>query len=253
MSDLADAARALAERTCTGKTLVALTGAGISAESGIPTFRGEGGLWTKYRPEDVATAEAFFRDPAQSWRFHDELRRLCHEARPNPGDLGLARMQADAAAHCESAVITQNIDHLHQDAGSTRVIELHGDIMRARCLECNATTEELPVPLEEVPPRCECGGLLRPDVVWFGELLPEEAIGAARRWSERAGAMLVIGTSATVEPAASLPLIARMSGALLIEVNPEPTALTGVAEFSLRGTAGQLMPQLAELFAHDLR
>ena len=215
--------------------IVALTGAGISAESGIPTFRGKDGLWNRYDPMELATPEAFRRDPRLVWEWYDWRRQLIAKAEPNRGHLILARMERSFK---DFWLITQNVDGLHQRAGSKRVIELHGNIWKVRCLECGREYYEYRTPLEEIPPRCtECGGLLRPGVVWFGESLPTDALEEAYNLSSEADIFLVVGTSAQVYPAAELPLIAKRMGARLIEVNPEETPITPYADISLRESA----------------
>ncbi len=216
--------------------LVALTGAGISAESGVPTFRGEGGLWRRYDPSKLATPEAFRRDPKLVWEWYAWRREIIARAEPSEAHKILADLERKKGLW----VITQNVDGLHQRAGSRNVVELHGSIWKVRCISCGARYYDRRVPLEEIPPRCgECGGLLRPDVVWFGEPLPEDALERACDLSERAEIFLVIGTSATVYPAAELPLIAKRRGAKVIEINPEETPLTPFADLSIRKGASE--------------
>jgi NAD-dependent deacetylase len=218
-----------------------LTGAGVSAESGVPTFRGEGGLWRDFRPEQLATPEAFRRDPALVWEWYDWRRGLIDPCVPNAAHATLAEMEA---ALPDFALITQNVDGLHQAAGSHNVLELHGDIWRARCTGCGRVSEDRRVPLPQIPPRCpECGALLRPDVVWFGESLPLEVLDAAWAAAARCRLMLVVGTSAVVQPAASLPLVALRNRARLVEVNPAETPLSGHAHEILRGPAAELLPK----------
>jgi NAD-dependent deacetylase len=218
-----------------------LTGAGISAESGVPTFRGEGGLWRNFRPEQLATPEAFRRDPALVWEWYDWRRGLIDSCAPNAAHGALAEMEA---ALPDFALITQNVDGLHQAAGSRNVLELHGDIWRMRCTGCGRVSEDRRVPLPEIPPRCpECGALLRPDVVWFGESLPLEVLDAAWAAAARCRLMLVVGTSALVQPAASLPLVALRNGARLVEVNPAETPLSAHAHEILRGPAAAVLPE----------
>jgi NAD-dependent deacetylase len=221
--------------------LVALTGAGISAESGVPTFRGEAGLWRDYSPQQLATPEAFRRDPALVWEWYAWRRELIAACKPNPAHRTLAEMER---AMANVTLITQNVDGLHQAAGSERVLELHGNIWRMRCTDCGGRMEDHRVPLPELPPRCStCGGLLRPDVVWFGESLPREVLGEAWRAAGHCRTILVVGTSAVVEPAASLPLVARRHGAHLVEINPEVTRLSQHAHRVLREPAGEALPR----------
>ncbi|MFO8081135.1 MAG: NAD-dependent deacylase [Armatimonadota bacterium] len=246
MTDIEQAAEVLAETALSGGRIVAFTGAGISQESGIPTFRGADGIWQRYDPEAVATYEGFVADPALCWRFHEALRDICRQAKPNTAHLALTWIDAATGVRSPVPVITQNIDGLHQAAGSSHVLELHGSCHRMRCTECEFITDEMPEQFDALPPTCECGALLRPDVVWFGEQLPRDAMAEAERLAEAARVMLVVGTSATVQPAASLPVIALRSGATLIEANFEPTPLTAMAEVSLQGPAGATLPALAE-------
>ena len=221
--------------------VVVLTGAGVSAESGVPTFRGAGGLWRNFQPQELATPEAFRRDPALVWEWYDWRRGLIVSCAPNAAHETLAKMEAALPGF---ALITQNVDGLHQAAGSRNVLELHGNIWRARCTSCERTTEDRRAPLPEIPPHCsKCGALLRPDVVWFGESLPPEVLEAAWAAAARCRLMLVIGTSAIVHPAASLPLVALRNGARLIEVNPNETPLSAHAHEILCGPAAELLPK----------
>jgi len=247
MTEIEQAAELIADAAANGQPIVAFTGAGVSQESGVPTFHGSNGIWQKYDPGQVATFDGFLDDPALCWRFHEELRALCLRSRPNPAHLALAWIERALSTHAPTPVVTQNIDGLHRAAGSTRVLELHGSCHRMRCIECEFSSDEMPTQFGVLPPSCgECGALLRPDVVWFGEQLPSDAMAEAHRLAESAGVMLVIGTSATVQPAASLPVVALRQGAALIEVNPEQTPLTPMVDLSLQGPAGTTLPQLAE-------
>lgn len=252
MREIDRATDAILHAVDAGLPIVSLTGAGISEESGIPTFRGESGIWREHDPETVASYEGFRRDPRLVWQFHERLREMCRDAAPNPAHMALAWLQRALGERCDMPVITQNIDGLHQRAGTREVIELHGNAHRARCERCGAMIERLPDTLEELPPRCDCGGMLRPDVVWFGEQLPRDALERAQRWAEGAGVMLVIGTSCTVQPAASLPIVALRSDATVIEVNPELTAASAVVQVTLRGPAGEVMAELAETVGAEL-
>ncbi len=225
--------------------IVALTGAGISAESGIPTFRGKGGLWEKFKPEELATPEAFMRDPELVWRWYDERRQMIKKAKPNEAHKILAKIEQEAE---HFALITQNVDGLHQEAGSRNVIELHGNIWRVRCLSCGQRYYLEETPLKEIPPRCHfCGGLLRPDVVWFGEMLDPEVLDRAFREAERADVFIVVGTSAVVYPAAYLPVVAKERGAFLIEVNPEDTPISEIADVVIREKASVGMKRVYEM------
>ncbi len=221
--------------------MAALTGAGISAESGVPTFRSQGGFWERESVEDLATPEGFARDPRRVWAWYDARRRQIATCVPNAGHLALARYES---AHPGFSLITQNVDGLHRAAGSGRAVYLHGDLFRVRCTREGTAREDRRVPLPEIPPLCECGALLRPDVVWFGEMLPEDAMAEATRAARQAEVFLAIGTSALVYPAAGLPLLAREEGAYLVEINVEPTSLTPVADEMIMGPAASVLPDL---------
>jgi NAD-dependent deacetylase len=223
--------------------VVVLTGAGISAESGVPTFRGAGGLWRQHRPEDLATPEAFARGPRLVWDWYDWRRARVAKAEPNPGHMALAQLERRVP---DFTLITQNVDGLHQRAGSRRVLKLHGDIWTLHCLGCGLEETNHDVPLREIPPRCSCGGLFRPGVVWFGEALPADVLRHAMEAAAHAQVFLVVGTSAVVQPAASLPLLAQQNGAKLVEVNLEETPLSAQADASFWGKAGELLPRLLE-------
>lgn len=240
-SDLERAAAVLRK----AKRVVVMTGAGVSAESGVPTFRAADGLWEGHRIEEVATPEGFFADPEKVWRFYDGRRQNLARVSPNPGHEVMARWQERFAAY---TLVTQNVDGLHQRAGSRGVLELHGSIWRVRCAECHREREDRTVPLAELPPRCAlCGGLERPGVVWFGEILPQDTLDAAARAAVKADAALVAGTSSLVYPAAGLVELAAGSGATVIEVNPVASALAQLAEVALRGPSGEVLPVLEEL------
>jgi NAD-dependent deacetylase len=220
---------------------VVLTGSGISAESGVPTFReAQIGLWERFDPQELATPEAFERDPGLVWDWYAWRRKLVAQAAPNPGHLALAEIQ-DLAQNL--TLVTQNVDGLHQRAGSRDVIELHGNIGRTKCTVEGTEVEEY----DEggSPPTClSCGAPLRPDVVWFGEMLPPGALDAASEAARGADLFLSVGTSSLVYPAAALPYEALESGAALVEINPEETPLTPHADYVLRGPAGDVLPRL---------
>lgn len=220
--------------------IAVLTGAGVSAESGIPTFRSNGGFWQNRRFEDLATPQGFARDPTFVWQWYEERRRGIAATRPNAGHEALAAMEKRAT---EFTLITQNVDGLHEAAGSKNVIRLHGDIWTVRCTACGRERIERDE-LNDLPPRCSCGGMLRPGVVWFGEMLPEGAMERAVAAVRRAGILIVAGTSAQVYPAASLIPLALDSGAQAIEINPELTDFSGEVTFALRGTSADILPQL---------
>jgi NAD-dependent deacetylase len=220
--------------------IAVLTGAGVSAESGIPTFRSNGGSWNQYRFEDLATPEGFARDPKFVWQWYEERRRGIAGAQPNPGHHALVQLEQRAD---KFTLITQNVDGLHDIAGSKNVVKLHGDIWIVRCLACRKERVER-AELNDLPPRCSCGGMLRPGVVWFGEMLPEGAMERANEAVRNAEVFIVAGTSAQVYPAAGLIPFAIENGATVIEINPEATGFSGDVTFALRGTSAEILPQL---------
>ncbi len=226
------------------RKVAVLTGAGISAESGVPTFRGDDGLWKKFRPEELANFDAFMKNPDLVWEWYNYRRKIVEEVRPNPGHFALIELEKLVP---ELVVITQNVDNLHQRAGSKNVVELHGNILRNRCLECGRVTTDEKLDFSHGAPRCpHCGGLLRPDVVWFGEMLPEDALRKAYEAAETCDVFFSVGAAAVVYPAASLPEIAFRQGAFVIEINPEPTPVTEFAHVSLRGKSGEILPRIVE-------
>jgi NAD-dependent deacetylase len=219
------------------------TGAGISAESGGRTFRGLNGLWKDFNPEEYATPEAFDANPKKVWEFYEWRRQKYQTLNPNPGHLALVDLEK---MFPHFWLFTQNVDGLHQKAGSKNLYELHGSLWRAKCLFEGISRPLLETPLPELPPLCECGALLRPDVVWFGEALSEDLIEMAMEKANMCEVFFLIGTSATVQPAASLAWIAHENGAIVVEINPEPTQATEIAHESFRGNAGYILPQLVE-------
>lgn len=228
--------------------VVAFTGAGISAESGIPTYRGADGVWNKYDPDKVADAEYFFLDPAYYWQFVRDVRYpALRDAVPNQGHRALAELERRGLL---KALVTQNVDGLHRDAGSENVLELHGNMRRIRCLDCGGryALEVLEDRLEgEMPPSCpDCGGLLKPDVVLFGESLPEETLQEAIRQTRSCDCFLAIGSSLVVQPAASLPAMAKQAGARLIIVNKEETPLDAMADLLARDSASSALAETLE-------
>lgn len=243
MMSMEEALTRAAVRLREAKHVVALTGAGISRESGLPTFReAQSGLWAQYRPEDLATPEAFARDPGLVWRWYAWRRSLVNAAVPNAAHRALVDLEA---AVPRFSMVTQNVDGLHQRAGSPEVIELHGNITRVRCARCGryVTAEGLP---DEGPAECEdCGGLLRPDVIWFGEVLPREALEKASEAAGDCDAFLVIGTSGVVYPAAGLTDIALRTGAAVISINPDASSAPPGA-MQLTGSAAEILPRLVE-------
>ena len=219
---------------------VALTGAGISVESGIDPFRGEKGLWAKYSPEEYAYIDAFYENPAKVWQMLSELLGIIISSKPNNGHTGLADLEEMGYL---SSIITQNVDGLHQAAGSRNVIEFHGNNCWLLCIECSKRYETGPDIIKNIPPHCECGGILRPDVVFFGEAIPQKAMVKAYANAKSCDLMLVIGTSAIVSPASEIPLVAKESGAKIIEINPEPTPLTDqAADLTIYEKAGTAIP-----------
>jgi NAD-dependent deacetylase len=233
------------ERLRSAKRVLALTGAGISAESGVPTFRdAQTGLWAKYRAEELATPQAFEENPRLVWQWYSWRRELVGKAEPNPGHHALVALEQ---RYADFTLVTQNVDGLHARAGSRNVVELHGNIARTLCF-----AERTPVDAYaddgSVPPRCpRCGALLRPGVVWFGEALPADALARAHLVAQNCDVALSIGTSSLVEPAASLPLLAKARGAYLIEINPSSTPLSAHADQVWAGAAGAVLPELVQL------
>ncbi len=223
------------------RSVVVLTGAGISAESGLPTFRGPGGLWRNFRPEQLATPEAFHRDPKLVWEWYDWRRQVHAKCEPNPGHHTLVELERRKE---QFLLVTQNVDSLHERAGSRNILHLHGSLWRVRCMACGKEEVNEQVPLVPLPPVCACGGMQRPAVVWFGESLPMDALETAFTAAQRAKLVLVVGTSSMVYPAATLPRVALEHGARVIEVNPEPSDLSASADLSLRGLAGEILPQI---------
>ena len=233
MSELDRAIEVIRERK--PRRVVAFTGAGVSADSGIPTFRGAGGAWRNFRAEDLATHEAFQRDPETVWEWYEWRRDLIRKAEPNAAHLAIAKLP-------NTTVVTQNVDGLHARAGSTDVVELHGNIFRVRCERERKTTVS-EGPLASIPPRCSCGAILRPDVVWFGEVLPEEAIARASGAIIGADLLLVIGTSGVVYPAAGLVSLNR---GLSIEVNPQTSAIASSCDVAIPARAADAVPRIVE-------
>ena len=222
--------------------VVVLTGAGVSQESGLRTFRdAQTGLWARYKPEDLASPEAFARDPKLVWDWYAWRREAIKGVRPNPGHYALVEMEKRIP---QFTLITQNVDGLHRFAGNQNVLELHGNIQKVRCSECRTFTEEWGDDMEGVPTCSVCGGLLRPDVVWFGETLPRAELESAVTASRGAQVYFSIGTSGVVQPAASLAHAARNNGSVVIEINAEPTPLTPKVDFAFHGKSGEILPAL---------
>lgn len=225
------------------KKIVFVTGAGISQESGIPTFRGNDGLWRKYDPMKLATIDAFYEDPKLVWEWYEDRRKNILAAKPNAGHVAIAEL----AKYKEVWVLTQNIDGLHQRAGSKNVLELHGSIITIKCTVCDFR-DKITNSFSEVPPLCKCGNILRPDVVWFGEPLPQDIWGEAMKQASQCDVMVVAGTSLAVSPANLLPVYAKENGALMIEVNPEETLMSHSMDLSIKATSANALPQIVSLF-----
>jgi len=230
----------LLRRIRTAKSASVLTGAGVSAESGIPTFRGAGGIWGKYDFTKLATPQGFKEDPRLVWEWYQLRQREIKKAKPNAAHITIVDMEDHFPRF---SVLTQNIDGMHRRAGSRNVVELHGSIWRMRCARDGLTIQN-DDPVTEIPPMCQCGSILRPDVVWFGEQLSPDVVDEASRVANESEVMFVVGTSAVVYPAAALPAITKNSGGLVIEVNLEPTDITSYADASLLGPAGEMLPAL---------
>lgn len=222
---------------------IALTGAGISVESGIPPFRGKGGLWEKFDPMEFAHIDAFMRDPAKVWQvLISEMKTVVDRARPNDAHLGLAELERMGII---KGIITQNVDGLHQMAGNRSVVEFHGSFAWQRCLDCNGRLETAAVSLKQMPPLCACGGIYRPECIFFGEMIPPQDLFRSKQMAAACDVMLVMGTSAEVQPAAYMPVIARRNGAKVIEINPSRTLLSReVSNYLIQGPAGAIMREL---------
>lgn len=242
------AAQALAQ----AHNIVCLTGAGVSAESGVATFRdAQTGLWSKFDPQRLASQEGFADDPGLVWRWYMDRLRTVEAAAPNPGHLALATLEKRMAAF---TLVTQNVDNLHERAGSRQVYHIHGRINHFRCNTCRAEyTLQAHERTQEQPPIClHCGELVRPDVVWFGESLPSDVVEIAWHAAERCEIMLVVGTSGVVYPVAQLPLVAKRAGALVIDINPQCTPISEMADIFLQGAGGVVLPQLLEALSPTL-
>ena len=226
------------EKIANSKKVVFFTGAGISSESGIPTFRGKNGIWNKLKPEELANFDAFLRNPVLVWEWYNHRKKIIKEAKPNAGHFAIAESQN---IFPNVTVVTQNIDNFHRRAGSKTIYELHGNIERNYCIKCRTFYNE-ELDFSKGVPICNCGGLIRPDVVWFGEYLPEDQFGASEKAARNCDIFFIIGTSAIVYPAASLIYIAKQNGAYLIEINIEETEITNIADLSLFGSSGNILP-----------
>ena len=219
--------------------IVFVTGAGISQESGIPTFRGKDGYWRKHDPMKLASIDAFFDDPHLVWEWYEDRRKNILMAKPNEGHFAIANMEKFR----DVTVLTQNIDGLHQRSGSTNVLELHGSIIRIKCTVCDFSGDIIE-DFESLPPKCECGNILRPDVVWFGEALSEEVWKNAIKEASSCDVMIIAGTSLAVSPANTLPIYAKQNSATLIEVNPEKTVMSNDMDLSIQTTSTNALPKM---------
>jgi NAD-dependent deacetylase len=226
--------------------IAVLTGAGISAESGIPTFReAQTGLWEQYDPEELATPRAFSTNPELVWEWYQWRQEIVNRSKPNPGHFALAQMESNLTEQgTRFTLITQNVDGFHQRAGSQKIIELHGNIHRSKCFDCGTIAPDDAVVADERPRCTHCGGLLRPDVVWFGENLAQENLRAAWQAAENCDIFFSIGTSAAVQPAASLPVVALQKGATVVEINPNLTQISILMAYALQGPSGEVLPHL---------
>lgn len=227
------------------KSCVVLTGAGISAESGVPTFRGKEGLWGKFKPEELATMDAFMANPEIVWEWYAWRRELMGKVKPNPGHYAISELES---LFENFTLVTQNVDGLHKIANTSHILELHGNIYRNKCASCNRIHQfEGDIDPNNIPKCANCGGKIRPDVVWFGEMLDSDVINEAFQVSERSDIFFSVGTSAIVHPAASLPVTAKQKGAILVEINIEETPLTYIADFFIQAQSGEFLPKLADM------
>ncbi|HSP89003.1 MAG TPA: NAD-dependent deacylase [Ignavibacteriaceae bacterium] len=230
----------LIEKLKASKAIVFFTGAGISAESGIPTFRGKEGIWNKIKPEELANFDAFLKNPELVWEWYNHRKKIIHESKPNAGHIAISEMQN---IFNEVTVVTQNIDNLHHRAGSKTVYELHGNIERNFCIKCKTFYNE-ELDFSKGVPKCKCGGLIRPDVVWFGEYLPEDQFEASEKAAQNCDVFFIVGTSAVVYPAAGLVITAKKNGAYLVEINIEETEISSLVDTSFFGEAGKILPSI---------
>ncbi len=225
------------------KKIVFVTGAGISQESGIPTFRGNVGLWRSYDPMKLATIDAFYENPKLVWEWYNDRRSNIFQTQPNPGHNAISELEK----YAQVVVLTQNIDGLHKKAGSSNVLELHGSIVKIKCSVCDYN-EDILTEISDLPPLCKCGNILRPDVVWFGEPLPQDVWHNAIEFASECDLMVIVGTSLVVSPANTLPLYAKQNNATLIEINPENTEMSGEMDEIIRNTSVEILPKLVSLF-----
>jgi len=236
----------VAQKLKDSRKIVFVTGAGISQESGIPTFRGKDGYWRKYDPMKLASIDAFYDDPKLVWEWYDDRRKNILDVKPNEGHFAISQMEEFK----DVVVLTQNIDGLHQRSGSTNVLELHGSIIRIKCTVCDFV-DNITENFESLPPKCKCGSMLRPDVVWFGEPLPQNIWQSAIKEASICDVMIIVGTSLVVSPANTLPVYAKQNGAILIEVNPEKTVMSNDMTLSIQATSVEVLPKMLSIFKNE--
>jgi len=225
------------------KKIVFVTGAGISQESGIPTFRGKDGLWRNYNAMKLATIDAFYENPKLVWEWYNERRENIFSVSPNQGHKAIAELEK----YAKVIILTQNIDGLHQKAGSSKVLEFHGSIVKIKCTVCDFR-DEIITKFSEIPPLCKCGNILRPDVVWFGESLQEDVWKHAMIQAGQCDLMIIVGTSLVVSPANTLPIYAKQNNAYLIEINPEKTEMSSEMDLTINDTSANVLPKIVSIF-----
>lgn len=236
----------VAQKLKDSRKIVFVTGAGISQESGIPTFRGKDGYWRKYDPMKLASIDAFYDDPKLVWEWYEDRRKNILSVKPNEGHFAISQMEEFK----DVVILTQNIDGLHQRSGSTNVLELHGSIIRIKCTVCDFI-DNITENFESLPPKCKCGSMLRPDVVWFGEPLPQNIWQSAIKEASICDVMIIVGTSLVVSPANTLPVYAKQNGAILIEVNPEKTVMSNDMTLSIQATSVEVLPKMLSIFKNE--
>jgi len=236
----------VAQKLKDSRKIVFVTGAGISQESGIPTFRGKDGYWRKYDPMKLASIDAFYDDPKLVWEWYEDRRKNILDVKPNEGHFAISQMEEFK----DVVILTQNIDGLHQRSGSTNVLELHGSIIRIKCTVCDFF-DNITENFESLPPKCKCGSMLRPDVVWFGEPLPQNIWQSAIKEASICDVMIIVGTSLVVSPANTLPVYAKQNGAILIEVNPEKTVMSNDMTLSIQATSVGVLPKMLSIFKNE--
>lgn len=237
-----DIPRTLLDKLVKANNVAVLTGAGVSAESGIKTFRDPDGLWTKFNPQELASVNGFMSNPELVWSWYQYRRDIVNKAEPNPGHYAIAEMEKLFPVF---TLITQNVDRLHARAGSSKMLELHGNIIDNHCFNCGKPyLGETTLPDKQLPKCTYCGGMIRPSVVWFGEMLPYDALKESERAANECDVFFSVGTSAEVYPAANLPIIAKQSGAFVVEVNPNATQLSSYVDVHLMAPSGEALPEM---------